>query len=280
VTQREYEDFELSISFLRASVSPWETLFGIIRIDIMNFSTDIKEKASVESLRLDAIGVESFALQLTRPGGGLWRLQSAVGNGFDDCGAAQILARDLGEKVANDRMAFSVEQQEGGLVVMAGTERLEINLSPFSLNVIRDGELLHITGIQQEGGITVSGSLYEGEALFGGGERFNRAGKRRKKIGIMAVDCWAETEGNSYVPVPFVLSSRSYALFLNRYEYSDLDLGAENKDAWAIIVPNAPLDLYLFIQDNPADILKAYSDLTGYAPMPAPWLFGIQVSRH
>ena len=245
----------------------------------MNFTSAVREKTTTEALDL---GAEGFALRLTHPKDGLWRLQSAAGgHDFDDFGAAQILARDLGEKPPLGRTAFSVEPGEGGLVVTAGTECLEIALSPFSLCIQRGGELLRVTDIRREKkGLVASGSLYKGEALFGSGERFNRCNQRGKKIKIMAVDCWAETEGNTYVPVPFILSSRVYGLLLNRYEFSVLDLGAGKKDAWTFTLSGAPLDLYLFTDDHPSDILKSYSDLTGHAPMPAPWLFGIQVSRH
>ena len=99
----------------------------------MIVKTDIKEKTNAESLRLTT---ENFALQLTHPKHSQWRLQSAVtGNDFDDFGAAQILARDLGEKVPNDRMPFSIEPKDGLLLVTDGTERLEINLSPFSISL-------------------------------------------------------------------------------------------------------------------------------------------------
>jgi len=41
---------------------------------------------------------------------------------------------------------------------------------------------------------------------------------------------------------------------------------------WNFNLPSAPLDLCLYIKENPTDILKHYSDLSGYASMPAPWL--------
>ena len=245
----------------------------------MIVKTNITEKTTTSALDLAA---EGFALRLTHPKDNQWRIQSAVaGNEFDNLGAVQILARDLGEKVPDGRAEFSIEPRNAGLHVTAGTEQLEINLSPFSICVLRDGELVRITEIKQEGkGFSITGALKAEEALFGGGQRFNKSNQRGKKIDIMAIDRWADTEGNSYVPVPIILSSSCYALLLNRYEYSILDFDSENNNTWNFNLPQGLLDFYIFTENDPAAILKSYSDLSGYAPMPAQWLFGIQVSRH
>jgi alpha-D-xyloside xylohydrolase len=226
------------------------------------------------------------SLRLSRPQENTWRLQIAREDGsFDDRGAAQILAGDLGESVPNERLPFSVIREENVLAAETRGQRVCITLSPFSFSITNRNstanEEFRINELRGDGaGYTVKGPLKSGEALFGGGERFNRANQRGKRLDIMSLDCWAQTEGNSYVPVPLVLSSRGYALFLNRYERSLLDLGAERDDLWSCTQLNGPLDLYLFINDDPAGILKDYGALTGYAPMPAPWLFGIQVCRH
>ena len=194
-------------------------------------------------------------LRLTRAGEHIWRLQSAVDGVFDDMGAAQVLAKDLGEAYDSAKLAFEETQVQR---VLARVE-----------SVRREAEKL-----------IVRGRLTEREALFGCGEQFNAANQRGKRVEIMAIDKWCQTQGNSYVPVPFIQSTEGYALFLNRYEHSVFDLGAADSGAWEFTLANAPLDLYIFTNGNPAGTLKDYARLTGFAPMPAPWLFGIQVSRH
>ena len=120
----------------------------------MNFNTAIKEKTKTEVLVLNG---EAFSLRMTHPEDQVWRLQSAAsGNDFDEFGAAQILARDLGEKVPDERADFLV----------------------------------------------------------------------------------------------FVLC------------------------VWNFTLPSALLNLYLYIKENPTNILKHYAGLSGYALIPAPWLFG------
>ena len=221
-----------------------------------------------------------IALKLTRASIGAFRLTGG-GGAFEDMGAAQILARDLGEDIPDGVCPVTVERGDGTVTVVYGQERAEITLSPFKLIVRGGGKDAVIDHIAFEnGGAVIGGPLSEGEALYGCGERFNRANQRGKFIDVMAIDQWCRTEGNSYAPVPFVLSSRGYALLLNRYERSQMDLGAADNDRWRMTQNDAPLDLYIFSSSQPLEILNAYSKLTGYAPKPAPWLFGIQVTRH
>ncbi|GHT94774.1 alpha-xylosidase [Spirochaetia bacterium] len=231
-------------------------------------------------------GTPQVSLRLTRFRENTWRLQAALADGsFDDHGAAQILARDLGEDPPVRVLPFNVIREENKITVQFDKQQLLITPSPFSLSVTNTGDAaakgLYISNIEKDGhDFTVRGTLADGEAIFGGGERFNHANQRGKLLEMVAIDRWAETEGNSYVPVPLMLSSRGYALFLNRYERSLLDFGANDPGVWILKQINAPLDLYIFINDDPIRTLNNYSALTGFAPMPASWLFGIQVSRH
>ncbi|MCL2300429.1 MAG: hypothetical protein FWC27_09840 [Firmicutes bacterium] len=199
---------------------------------------------------------QPLRLRLTLAGENLWRLQSAVDGKFIDMGAAQTLAKDLGEPCGSAKLPFEKSQAEH-------------ILASFGLTIHQRGE-----------NISVQGTLSKDEALFGCGEQFNAANQRGKCVELVAIDKWCGTDGNSYVPIPFIHSTNGYALFLNRYEHSIFDLGAADPGAWEIQLAGAPLDLYIFENAEPAKTLKAYARLTGFAPMPAPWLFGIQVCRY
>lgn len=231
-----------------------------------------------------------FFLRLTSVQDHAWRLQSAVDPaGFDDMGAAQILARDLGEKPADSRCPIRVIREETRIIaeVLSSGLRVLVGLSPLSFDFFggeKESEpKVRISSLALSGADFITGGPLAApaeEAFYGGGERFNRANQRGKCLNIMSIDKWCGIEGNSYTPVPFVLSSEGYALFLNRYEHSLLDLGASDETCWQFTQLGAPLDFYVFINNDPIRILKDYSDLTGHAPMPASWLFGIQVTRH
>jgi len=207
---------------------------------------------------------QPLRLRLTLAKENVWRLQNAVDGVFSDMGAAQTLAKDLGEPYDSAKLPFNAGQ-------------VEIERSPFSLTI---GNARIDSIYIQDGNLAVHGTLSKDEALFGCGEQFNAANQRGKRVELMAIDKWCGMDGNSYAPIPFIQSTNGYALFLNRYEQSVFDLGATDRGAWELRLMGAPLDLYIFAEADPARILKAYSELTGFAPMPAPWLFGIQVCRY
>ncbi|MFO7899573.1 MAG: glycoside hydrolase family 31 protein, partial [Planctomycetota bacterium] len=131
-----------------------------------------------------------------------------------------------------------------------------------------------------EEGLSLGGRLARHERLYGTGERFDAVDRRGRAVHVWAEDRWCETEGNSYLPVPFVLSTGGYGLFVNRFEGMTLDLGEEDPDRWAVAELDAPLDLYVFVDKDPRAILDSLSALTGRAPTPPDWAFGMLVSRH
>ena len=221
-------------------------------------------------------------LSLTYAGDKGWRLQSGRGGTFDDFGAGQILARDLKEEPRIVREEITAEQlgesvrvsESSGTSVLLSDSRLEFCdedglAKSVVLSVCDDGQDCSVTGV-----------LHEGERIYGTGERFNALNQRGRRVEIMAIDKWAQTEGNSYVPIPFLITTRCAGLFLNRYEHSVFDLGAADPNRFTLEQYGAPLDLYVFLGDRPQKLLFAYSRITGFAPVPADWLYGTQVCRY
>ncbi len=165
----------------------------------------------------------------------------------------------------------------------AGVTFLRIESDPFRLVLCRhDGTAVTvITGLGRSAEVSwLAGSLGRDERLWGTGERFDGANQRGRLVRIWAVDRWCQTEGNSYVPIPFVMSSAGWAILVNRWESSELDLGATNPEGWRINLDHAPLDVYFFLDATPSEILDKLGAFTGRAPLPAEWTFGVHVCRH
>ncbi|MDT8392006.1 MAG: glycoside hydrolase family 31 protein [Lentisphaeria bacterium] len=212
-------------------------------------------------------------LQISQTRSGAWRLLQVVDGTCDLMGAAQLLAAELDGETREEITSLELS---GTTLRGAGPTSLRLGESICLLDA-QGRELTRITDITQGGSVT--GTLTDDERLYGTGERFNRLNQRGKKVSIWAVDRWNETEGNSYVPIPLMISSGGYGVYLNRFEYSAFDLGHADENQWRISLRDAPLDLYLFA-GTPADILDQYTALTGRSPMPADWAFGIHVCRH
>ncbi len=219
--------------------------------------------------------------RLTFTGNHGWRLRSAQDGSFDPFGAGQILARDLGEEPYLTEEPF--EEDGGRLRASDGSEAV-IDAGRGELTVFtpsgRRAALL--TGLQADDGSTaVFGRFDADERIYGTGERFDSVNRRGTRTEIFAVDKWLEWKGNSYVPIPLLVSSGGHGLFLNRYERCLFDLDSAGDGTYELrVMGRVPMDLYLFAADAVKDVLYGYSVLSGFAPEPAEWLYGTQVCRY
>ncbi len=225
-------------------------------------------------------------MRLSAPAANVFRLQVADADGrFHGQGVSQLLASLPGSTVKTDAEPIVVREESGSWRVFSpsGGKFLRIESDPFRLMLCRedDSVVTCISGIGRFGEVSwLEGSLGPDEHLWGTGERFDGINQRGKLVRIWTVDQWCKTEGNSYVPIPFVMSSSGWAILVNRYESSELDLGAANPEGWRISLDHAPMDVYLFLDAGPAAILDKLGALTGRSPLPAEWTFGVHVCRH
>jgi alpha-D-xyloside xylohydrolase len=225
-------------------------------------------------------------IRLSAPAANVYRLQAADADGrFHGRGVSQFLASLPGSTVKSEAERIDVREASGAWKISSpsGGKFLRIESDPFRLMLCRedDSVVTSISGIGRTGEVSwLMGCLGQDEHLWGTGERFNGVNQRGRLVRIWAEDRWCQTEGNSYVPIPFVMSSSGWAILVNRYESSELDLGASSPECWRISLDHAPLDVYLFLDAELGAILDRLGALTGRAPLPAEWTFGVHVCRH
>lgn len=229
---------------------------------------------------------KGFVLSLTHSGDFGWRLQSCGWKPeFDDMGAGQILARDLGEEplivrnpieASGNAVRFSLRAADGTSVC--------VDPSRMAFFAADGAEKIVITDVdvsRADGSGSVTGLLSENERIYGTGERFNSVDQRGERIDMMSIDAWCCWKGNTYCPIPMLISSKCAAVFMNRYERSIIDIGHTDKNVWKIEqMESSPIDLYVFLGDTPQKLLYAYSRISGFSPKPAEWLYGTQVCRY
>jgi alpha-D-xyloside xylohydrolase len=121
-------------------------------------------------------------------------------------------------------------------------------------------------------------SLSAGEKLFGTGESFTRLDKRGQRVVLWAKDANGTESERMYKPVPFFLSGRGYGMFVHTSAPATFDMGATYHGSNALLLGDDELDLFVFL-GTPREILDEYTRLTGKAPMPPLWSFGLWMSR-
>jgi len=116
------------------------------------------------------------------------------------------------------------------------------------------------------------------ESLFGMGEKFTAIDKRGQRIVAWNRNPYGTPNELAYKNIPFMVSSRGYGLFLNDSGRSIWSLGSESNAAGTVEVEGPGLDLFIIVGSNMKDVLNGYAELTGHAPLPPRWSFGVWMS--
>ncbi|HDQ73208.1 MAG TPA: glycoside hydrolase family 31 protein [Chloroflexi bacterium] len=117
------------------------------------------------------------------------------------------------------------------------------------------------------------------EDIYGLGERFSRINRVGQQITLWATDAYGISQHATYKNVPFLWSTQGYGLFVNTTHRVTFDVGAISLQTHGFTHEGPALDMFLIYGPEPATILRRYCDLTGYAPIPPRWSFGLWMSR-
>lgn len=215
-----------------------------------------------------------------------WRLQTNRRDydSFSDNGASQTLAKYMGEELLPQLSEIKIETSEEALIATA-PDRTRAVLSlggAFSLDFFSaNGEKTYsVRALSFDGdSIRLSGELIPGEAIYGGGERFDTVNKRGTAFTLYICDGWNRTE-TSYMAIPLFVSSRGSGMFVNRYEKMVADFGSDRSDAWSITVKNDLMDCYIYPSGDIKAPYLGYTQLSGHAEVPEEWAQGVLICRY
>lgn len=115
------------------------------------------------------------------------------------------------------------------------------------------------------------------EHFYGFGEKFTAFDKRGQQLCIWVRDALGAGSELAYKPVPFFVSSRGYAVFVDSTTAVRFDMAATNHAAWSLVVPDTVLEYYV-LAGPPAEALAGYAELVGFPELPPRWALGLWVS--
>ena len=197
-------------------------------------------------------------------------------------------------------LRLTAKPGRSGLMVRGGELGLEIRFVPFGLRfvdragqAVLDGCSQDVDGLGRpavppwgfaagpEGrGAAVSAAFHlrPGERIYGLGEKFTRLDKAGQRIVSWTVDALGSTSERSHKNVPFLWTSRGAGVFLDTGARVTWDLGAASLRSWTLSAETPALDMYVFHGRRPAEILAAFTALTGRSPAVPDWSFGLWLS--
>jgi len=121
-------------------------------------------------------------------------------------------------------------------------------------------------------------TLSPGEKIFGCGESFTSLDKRGQKVVLWTTDANGIQTGKMYKPIPFFMSSAGYGMFMHTTTPITCDFGNSFAGLNSLLIGDDELDLFVFL-GSPKEILDEYTTITGKAPLPPLWSFGLWMSR-
>jgi len=121
------------------------------------------------------------------------------------------------------------------------------------------------------------------EAFYGLGERFNALNQRGATLDIRVYDQYRYQGRRTYLPVPFLLSSKGYGLWVESSRWMQFDLAGSAPDRWTLeadLGPDETLTLRWLSGDSPYAITSRFVRLTGQPGLPPLWAFGLWMSAN
>ena len=217
---------------------------------------------------------------LTFRGEGVWRILS---DKADPQGAIQSFAAFAGQPEPYVAKPFAaVRDEQGGMVATGADGSRVIIAADGSIDTFAAGAdvpAVELRTAAVEGGHSaVGGRLDEGEEVYGLGERLDAVPKRGRRISLWSTDGYANRD-ETYLPVPFFLTTRGGGVFLNTYRRTVADFDVERKGFWSLVSDENCVDVYLVAGCDPAAALRAAVRLQGGTIPPPDWARGPVICR-
>lgn len=132
-----------------------------------------------------------------------------------------------------------------------------------------------------ENGWFATFNLDSGEPVYGLGEKFGPLNKRGQLIVSWAEDALGVNAEKSYKNCPFAWSPRGWGVFTHtsgRVSHG-VGYGQWSHRSYGLAVEDRVLDIFFLLGKDGAEVLERYTWLTGRAPKPPRWSYGVWLSR-
>lgn len=119
------------------------------------------------------------------------------------------------------------------------------------------------------------------ERFYGTGERFNQLNQRGQILDIRCYEQYKNHGKRTYMPIPFVLSSAGYGVWVQSSRWMQFDFAVTQDNQWTIeadLGSEPTLKLQWFFGNDPFDIVGQFAQLTGPVKLPPKWSFGLWMS--
>lgn len=182
-----------------------------------------------------------------------------------------------------------------GFEATAGEYRLEFYSDPFHFKLYKNDKLVQQSATdghfvrqhrlpplaKTDHGWILSLELNYDEAVYGLGEKWGKLDKRGQLIRSYNHDALGVNAEKSYKNTPYAWSPEGWNLFVHTPAPVTHGVGYAlwSQRAYVCLVEDDALDVFLYQEQTPAQSINRYCELTGFAPVPPQWSFGVILSK-
>lgn len=185
----------------------------------------------------------------------------------------------------------NITQDAGAISISTDSLKVQISKTPFAVTFYtKDGEVI----CQDEAGLTTSWvnesvttykKMQDGERFIGLGEKTGPLDRRGNGYTNWNTDSFGyKTDQDPiYSTIPFYIGIHhriNYGIFMDNTYQSDFNFGASNNRFSSFGARGGEMNYYLIYHKHIADIITAYTALTGRMKMPPLWSLGYQQNRY
>ncbi|MES2129811.1 MAG: glycoside hydrolase family 31 protein [Pseudomonadota bacterium] len=184
-----------------------------------------------------------------------------------------------------------ISQDDQAVRIATGALVAHVSKHPFAVTFTTpDGKVIN----QDEAGLTTSWigdevttykKMQDGERFIGLGEKTGNLDRRGSSYTNWNTDAFRYHEGSDplYASVPFYIGIHhglNYGIFFDNSYQSDFNFGASNDRFACFGAQGGEMNYYFIYHPKVADIIGAYTALTGRMPLPPLWSLGYQQNRY
>lgn len=185
----------------------------------------------------------------------------------------------------------NITQDANSINISTDSLKVQISKTPFAVTFYNnDGEVIS----QDEAGLTTSWvnesvttykKMQDGERFIGLGEKTGPLDRRGNGYTNWNTDAFGYSTGQDpiYSTIPFYIGIHhniNYGIFLDNTYQTDFNFGASNNRFSSFGARGGEMNYYLIYHKHLADIITAYTALTGRMKMPPLWSLGYQQNRY
>ncbi|MEM9324727.1 MAG: glycoside hydrolase family 31 protein [Bacteroidota bacterium] len=213
----------------------------------------------------------------------IFRVQVTREKEFNDFSYAVVAAPEAG--------SARVEERQEQVDLRTDRAQLIVKTEPLRFDLLTlDGQELVVDdpglGTAFDGDhASVYKKLQDGERFLGLGEKGRDLDKRREGFTNWNTDAFGYGPSTDplYSTIPFYIGvhhDRVYGLFLDNSYKSHFNFGASNHRFASMTVEGGDINYYLFAGETVAELVEAYTWLTGRMELPPKWGLGYQQCRY